>query len=260
MLNEYYYVWISLISDLDYDTFIKLIAPLKFELKKLYEISFSKKGLYSYLSNNSIYISNRIYNLLVDNKIKNMAFNLYNFIKENNILIIHVFSKMYKKIFKHNFNQSLVIYLYGNIILLKNRKYLVYSEKNSKEVLYMEDVIKNNIEKNGNVILNCNIKNKTNENQIIVASLNELLNKNLQKNNLYIFASGNLYYNLACFCDELIIINAKYKKNIIFLVDTLLDLGKEISVIPNNIFDKNAYFSNYLLSEGAKVIYNLKEI
>ena len=40
----------------------------------------------------------------------------------------------------------------------------------------------------------------------------------------------------------------------------MLDFGKEILVVPGDIQDKNCYFSNYLLKEGASVVLNEEDI
>lgn len=261
MTEEFYYVWISLINYLDYNTFIKLISPLSFNLKNFYDVSISKKKFYIYLVKNNITINNNVYNLLTDNKLKCMAIKLYKYVKSKDVFIVHPFKKLYKFLFKNNFNQNPVFFLYGNIELLKKKRYLVYSEKNSKEILEIQNMIIKQIKSKNNTLINFRTKDILLNNQIIVDNISNILKINLENNNnLYIFISGNLYYNVACMCDELILVNSKYKKEIALVIDLLLEQGKEISILPNNILDKNAYFSNYLLSCGARAIYNLSDI
>lgn len=69
---------------------------------------------------------------------------------------------------------------------------------------------------------------------------------------------------LSCFftqiIDMLVIVEAKYEKNIVCLVDMYLELGKDIYVVPSNIFNKNSYFSNYLIKQGADIILNNQDI
>lgn len=260
MTEEFYYVWVSLINDLDYNTFIKLISPLNFKINKLYDVSISRKEFYIYIVKNKIIINKGVYNLLTDNKLKCKANKLYKYIKSKDIFIVHPFTSLYKCLFRNNFNQNPVVFLYGNISLLKKKKYLVYSEKNSKEILEIQNMIIKQISIKNNVLLNVNTKNTLLSDQIIVEDLSNILKQNFIKNNLYIFITGNLYYNISCMCDEFVLINSKYKKEIALIVDSLLEQGKEISILPNNILDKNAYFSNYLLSCGARAIYEISDI
>lgn len=260
MTEEFYYVWISLINVLDNETFIRLLSPLNFNLKKFYDISISKKKFYIYISKNKIIINKDVYSLITDNKLKCRAIKLYKYIKSNDILVVHSFENLYKSLFKNNFNQNPVVYLYGNISLLKKKKYLVYSEKNSKEILEIQNMVIKQIVSKNNVLLGTRFKEMLPDGQIIVDNISNILKFNFSTNNLYVFTPGNLYYNISCMCDELILVNSKYKKEIALVVDLLLEQGKEISILPNNILDKNAYFSNYLLSCGARAIYNLSDI
>ena len=58
----------------------------------------------------------------------------------------------------------------------------------------------------------------------------------------------------------LVIPEADYNKEISIFVDCFLELGKEITIFPNEIFNKNAYFSNYLIKNGANVLTNIYQI
>ena len=60
--------------------------------------------------------------------------------------------------------------------------------------------------------------------------------------------------------DCLVIIEAKYEEEAIKLVDTLLQNNKDIYVVPSNIFNKNSYFSNYLIKQGADILLNKQDI
>ena len=60
--------------------------------------------------------------------------------------------------------------------------------------------------------------------------------------------------------DYLVIIEAKYEEEVIKLVDMLLQNNKDIYVVPSNIFNKNSYFSNYLIKQGADILLNKQDI
>lgn len=259
--ENFYFTWLSLIN-VDIYTFIKLMRPIC-DVKELFHITTSSKKFHDYLVQNNIFISKDLYQKFVDFKIKQRAKNLFNYLIQNNVRIIHIFSKEYNKIIKNCSNPPIVFFLYGNLELLYNEKIYLYLEQLDGD----SKIIKNSIERrilDKNYVL---VKNHLNDfhitdnrvNIIIICSLNEIngIIKNKQKNNvLYIFTSLDYNENISCFIDKLLIINSSYKKEIVYLVDSILEQGKDIFVVPNNILNKYAYFSNYLISEGAKVIIN----
>ena len=62
------------------------------------------------------------------------------------------------------------------------------------------------------------------------------------------------------FVVENLIIEAKYEANVVKLVDYFLELGKEILILPGDVWDKNCYFSTFLIKEGANVVLNINDI
>ena len=83
--------------------------------------------------------------------------------------------------------------------------------------------------------------------------------KLLNKENLYIFNFYEINHVLSI-SDNLLIIEAKHETDIVNLVDLFLELGKEILVFPGDTWNKNCYFSNFLIKEGANVILNINDI
>ena len=77
---------------------------------------------------------------------------------------------------------------------------------------------------------------------------------------LYIFSNIEAWQIISYVFDTLVIINSKYKLRIVNVVENSLNLNKEIKVIPNSILDKNSYFSNYLIYQGADIIYRIDEM
>ena len=56
--------------------------------------------------------------------------------------------------------------------------------------------------------------------------------------------------------DILVIVEARYEEKIIKLVDEMAKSAKEVLVVPSTVFNKNSYFSNYLIKQGADVLLN----
>ena len=49
---------------------------------------------------------------------------------------------------------------------------------------------------------------------------------------------------------------SSYNKEIYLISSLLLEQGKDIHVVPGNIYTNSSYFSNFLLKEGANIILN----
>ena len=108
-----------------------------------------------------------------------------------------------------------------------------------------------NIKKNS-----CNISIVNIEN---VSELRAIQIERLDINNLYIFS----LYNIICMltiADVILIPEAKYTSYSNTLVSNFLDFGKDILVIPGDIWNKNCFFSNFLIREGANVILNINDL
>ena len=60
--------------------------------------------------------------------------------------------------------------------------------------------------------------------------------------------------------DVILIPEAKYTSYSNTLVSNFLDFGKDILVIPGDIWNKNSFFSNFLIREGANVILNINDL
>ena len=158
---------------------------------------------------------------------------------------------------------------YGNIKVLNinlKKQYIYYNENMSKcgKFKYRYFLNNKNMKKNINVCLDYENIRKDYHNIVIIklSNISELRSidvKLLNKDNLYIF---NLFDTnlMLCLCDVLFLIEARYERNIVNLVDNLLNLGKEILVLPGDVWSKNCYFSNFLIREGAGVILNINDL
>ena len=256
--EKFYFTWLSLI-DVDMYTFIKLMRPIN-DVKELFYLTSENSRFYNYLIQNNIFMSKDLYQKFIDFKIKQRAKILFKSLIQNNFKIIHIFSKEYNRIIKSYNNLPLVFFISGKFDLLYKEKVYLYLES----IDNVSKIVKANLEcsiinKDYTLIQddsnNINISNK-----IIISDTKNIENSLKIKQNkdiLNIFVNLNKKDNISCFIDKLIIINASYKKDIVYLVDSMLEQGKDVYVVPNNILNKSAYFSNYLISEGAKVVINL---
>ena len=259
MENDFLFTWISLVN-VDKYTFIKLIQNNELELQELYKLTMVPEKFSKYLIQNDIFISKDLFQKFINKDLKEKSKYLFDYLVSNNFKIIHIFSKEYNQIFLNYEYSPIVVFLYGNYNLLKSKKTYIYKEKISNENInkILNKIDDELINKNYTLIGN---------NSAFICDKIEILNinsvciiKKLDSNKLYIFTDYNLIYTISSLIDNLIIVNADYKKDIVFLVDIILESGKDIYVFPNNILDKNAYFSNYLISEGAKIVYNFKNL
>lgn len=158
---------------------------------------------------------------------------------------------------------------YGNIELLKNnlkKQYIYYNENMSKYGKIKYDYFLNNKDMKENINICLGYKNiKKDASNIVIINISNISEirsievRMLNKDNLYIFNlfDTNLILSL---CDILVLIEARYEEKIVNLVDNLLSFGKEILVLPGDVWNKNCYFSNFLIREGAGIILNINDL
>lgn len=159
--------------------------------------------------------------------------------------------------------------VYGNLNILEKsyKKMYIYENKSFSQygkVKYNYITHNKKIKKYINVCINIDNINKDNLNIVYVNILSfsyirSIQEESLDKNSLYIF-SMQKSYELLVLADFLLLVESKYNKDISELVDYFLEKGKEILVLPGDVWDKNCYFSNFLIKEGANVITSINDI
>ncbi len=261
-IDNYIFVWLSIIEDINYVLVLRLLKAFNL-LENLYNTSNNKYLFRSILVQNNIKLSNKIFSSLTSLDVKEKAKEIYNNLLNQNINFINIFSNDYPYELKSVINAPILICYFGNINLLRKKKVYIYKSSDINENKYskicsklfsLNNVICINKEKDTGTItfLDVDLFNK-----------DFLFSSNFSPCNLYILSPINSSCKcelLASLTDYLLILNASYNKIIYRLTYNMLDFGKEILVVPGDIQDKNCYFSNYLLKEGASVVLNEEDI
>ena len=225
----------------------------------MYEISNNSLKFKQILIKNKMFFSNEVINKLVSFKLKIQSEKLLNIIHNMNIKIQKI--KINDKYF--------YTFVYGNTNLLNctRKKLYIFCDNNTSK--YGIEKCKyflncKNVKENINVCIgNKNIKkNSCNISIVNIENVSELRTIQIERlniNNLYIFS----LYNIICMltiADVILIPEAKYTSYSNTLVSNFLDFGKDILVIPGDIWNKNCFFSNFLIREGANVMLNINDL
>ncbi|MDD2376293.1 MAG: DNA-processing protein DprA [Clostridia bacterium] len=244
------YLWLSIYVKLDYLTYINLLRVFK-DVKEIYYISKDKDKILKIIKSNSIYVSYSIFSNLVNSQLKVKSIELFQSLCENSIKIINIHSKEYPQQLINVFNPPLVIFARGNLSLLKNKKVYIYSSNNFSITgkrkyyefyKYMNNnnisIVSDEITEYSNIVYLPYIKEVEREDILIVS---DKLEKNKFINYEYITGIS----------DCLFIPETNYNIKAAIIVDLILEQGKDILVIPGSIYNKDSYFSNYLIKDGA---------
>ena len=253
-MDNYYYIWMQEIAKLNEKFDILLYKNLikKYgSIEKIYKLTENRKMA------KEIDIDNSIVNLLFDDNKKRKAKNKYKKIIENKIIIIP-FEKYDKRL---NVKNMPFYILSDKQINLNNKNVYIFYDNyfsNFSETLlkYFTKII--NEEK-------CNAFSEYKREKIEILNIYfedtvELCNMKTRKNYIILPDLKHLRSFLINILDVLIIIQARYEKNIVMFTDMMLEYGKEVYVVPSNIFRKNSYFSNYLIKQGAQIILNKQDL
>lgn len=247
------YIWFSIYVKLDYLTYINLLKAFK-NAEDIYVASQDKDKFLKILRLNNININYATFSNLVNQNFKIESKQLFLKLLNKKIKLINISSKYYPKQLKNVFNPPLVLFAYGNITLLKNKLVYVYNSNNfsneGKKTYneFCEYMNKNNItivsevENEYSKVIYLPYIKKVYREDILVIS--DKLDKDSYIN----------YDNIMGICDYLFIIESSYNIKIAMIVDLMLEQGKDILVVPGSMYNKEAYFSNYLIKDGANCI------
>lgn len=284
---NYLYVWITLIEEMNYLTYIRLLKTFH-SVQNLYVISKQKNKLNNILVQNNIILSKKLIDQLTSFNLKEFSLKIYNNLINQNIEIIHIEDLRFpKNKFYNMYNKPICLFMYGNTNKLKEKIIYIHKEDFNKYGEYIYGIFIDYINnQKWNSILNiegfeidCKHFKRDNYNNIYVVnknifSINFTVENYIRKNsnNLYIFVPNNFYEIsknkmyltelIVSFSNICIIPQAKYDKKMYTknIVDLFLEQGKNVLVVPGSIYCKYSYFSNYLIKEGAEVILNKNDI
>ncbi|MDD3304390.1 MAG: DNA-processing protein DprA [Clostridia bacterium] len=233
---------------------------------EIYELSKQPYLFKKKLEKHHIILSNKFFNILTSNKIKDKAQTLFQFFSSNHIKIIPIHSENYPKELYHIDMPPLCLFVYGNIQEIHKKMVYIYDSKEFSH--YARNIYK--IMSDYVLSKNCNLIGLSDDNsnsKVVIKRLNYfnvsstiqyIKNLSSNKTTIFLFHHSTLYefYFLSCLSKIVIIPEASYEqaKTLKIIIDSMIEQGKEILVIPGNIYNKNTYFSNYLLKEGANIL------
>ena len=258
-------------------------------IENLYKISKTKFLFKQVLSDNNVAIQNEVFYKLTDSQIKQDLNNLCKKLEDNKVQVLISQEQKYNKLFFYLKEYQNAVFSIGNKKLLENKNIMLFKNdifeeetNNYAEKIYSElrkeidnekrirvellndveslvSVFKNS-QKLDNIIFILNEK--------ITESMLEKIDRINLKNTLILFTMYNFSdkykefndYLLSCIVDNLVLIEAKYTKRNVEFIDNVLNHGKNIYVVPGNIFNSSNYFSNYLIKLGANIILSNRDI
>lgn len=193
-----------------------------------------------------------------DNNIKKKVKFMYKSLVNKNIDLITL-DDYYEYITKHSTLKMEIpfcIIITKNINLCNKNVFIYYADYFSKSAIYTLKFFTKLIEQNqGNTISLCESKNVI---DIKISSFMDI--EKMDKINIILSSEKYILFFLLVFTDICIIIEAKYEKIISKIVDLFIESGKDIYVVPSGIFNKNSYFSNYLIKQGADIILSANDL
>lgn len=253
---------------MEYLTYKKLLDAFG-SVDNIYDISKSSKKFLLYLKKNNLKISQELYHNLISEKLKIYSKDLYLKFVNSNIKFLTINSAKYPVEILNLKIPPYVILYKGNISLLENDKVYIYFNKYFDEygMCVYKSLNKNLLKKqkcSKVLIVDEYVENIKYKNSIILV---KKISKGVmcsvgESKNLILFlnAKCSCYNVLSAICDKLVIPQARYEVEALNLTNAFLEYGKDIYVVPGNIYSKNSYFSNYLIAEGANVITRLDKI
>ncbi len=262
------FIWLSRMKEFDIFKFIKFLKAFN-SIENIYKFSNNSFLFKSILIQNSLKISDSLFNEFTSKIFKEESVQIYRNLVNQDIKFITFFSKFYPVELKGTINAPLLLLVSGdlNILETERKKIYMYSSnieyvKNNKYLysLYRyiqenQNIVKVNINANKSIIINDDVD--------IFDKDFTLKNSDIKDNKLCFFIPRKSLYKEELICslyDYLFILNSNFNIYMCEIVSLTLDFGKNILTIPGNISDKNCSFSNYLLRDGANVILNKKDL
>ena len=279
-----YLVWISLIRNLGYKRFCKLIQEFN-SIENLYNASFSQilriEG-----------IGEKLASQITNQELKKDIKRHIKYMKENKIDIISIMDKEYPVLLKEIYDPPICLYIRGNKSILNELSIAIVGCRDASD--YGKMVARNfafNLSKNGFNIVSglargidsyahlgaIKAKEKT------IAVLGNGLDSIYPKENIKIahdilnlggtiiseyplgtspqkqnFPARNRI--ISGISRGVLVVEAKEKSGTMITVDFALEQGRDIFAIPGNIYSEKSYGTNEIIKQGAKLVTSWEEI
>ena len=223
---------------------------------------------------------------ILDVKYRNDLDKYINYMKENNIEIIHIYDKLYPEKLKDIYDKPIVLYVKGNKEILNEfslaiigcREYSKYGEYAAKKISY--DIAKSGIitvsglargidsfahkatlEAKGKTIavIGSGIDNIYPKENIeladeIIKNGGAIISEYIvgtKPQKMHFPARNRIISGIS---NGVVVIEAKKKSGTMITVDFALEQGKEVFAVPGNINSINSEGTNELIKQGAKCI------
>ncbi len=254
-MDKLYYYWLQKISDLEesFNLYTYKIIFKENTPKFVYDLSLNRKEFEEYIKSVNGKLKISLIDKFCSNKLKEKVKLEYDIVEEKNSIISldNYYSRCdgikidipFCFVVPKNYN-----FKYPNIYIF----FESYFTKFARNITYYFTKILSS--QNTNVISEYS-------NKLLDTYCLEVSNF-ISSSKFKIIVSQEKYLPFLYFLliDAIIIIEARYEEKIVNIINGCLDFGKDIYVVPSNIFRKNSYFSNYLIKQGAGVILNKKDV
>lgn len=231
-------------------------------------------------------------NKITDSKYRVGLDRYLEYMKNNNIDIINIYDENYPDKLRKIYDPPIVIYIKGNKEILNEKAMAIvgcrlctkYGETQAKKLAY--NLSMNNI----NVIsgLARGIDSHAHKGSLMSVGktiavvgcgldrvypeenkglFNQIINQGGAIISEYVIGTKPLARNfprrnriISGLSDGVIVVEAREKSGTLITVDFALEQGKDVYAVPGNIDNPNAYGTNNLIKQGAKVITNIEDI
>lgn len=237
-MDKIIYLWLEMLREKYNEITIKYINNMTIS---------NIKALFKKENINSMKLHESIIKCFLDKNIKEKAIKIYERIESEKMKIITIKDEDFPKKLKQDKDCPFCIIVSDNYKYNLNNKfvYLYYAPYFSKSAKYILKYNYNVLtELNYNIICECEEVSS-----IKIGYLENNLNSN---NDMILFISNKTDINKLI--DVCILVEARYENLIVNKVNYFVDNFKPVLVFPNSILNKNAYFSNYLIKQGADII------
>lgn len=259
-MNELEFLWLSHFVGVDFRKYIELIKVFK-DVEGIYSLSNNKNEFIKTLKKNKIYLEKEVLKKIISFDEKYNAKIKLLELKANGVYIITLNNTKYSRFL----NNEYIMFCYGNVKLLDNIKLSIYDSNNIKEKSYnlLNDLVYY-LSKNNITIVSDNTNTFTNIycSEILTyykreSFLNVSFKLDKGKNNIVLKDEFKLMSNISC---GILFVPINYDIKAGTLTDMFLEQGKDILAIPSDIYNKDTYFSNFLIKCGATVITSKKDL